>query len=315
MLYQKIKSYFLYIILSLFLISNVFLVGREFPFKEWVITLSLFFTVVICYFQKDSFNKVIYYFIYFNNDKVVKKISGGLSLLAWLFFISSLFFLNIGLVWLARWLILMFIIFVVISGVFTFYDLDRGNHIVFSKLKVLFISGSSLLYFITSAYAASYFMQMSNMDVNDSPLLEFGWKFAFFAIYFFMLLQPISYGIFLLVSNQLKGHQLMTIFGVIMLTSLLLFAVPHWAENFIVLVLDWATSSEWHTSAMCGSVNISDSTEHYFGFNTDKYTVYFSNRDGMWGFEEINCIKDDNNQDSLKRILVSQSKMPKWFKE
>lgn len=173
----------------------------------------------------------------------------------------------------------------------------------------------SLLYFITSAYATSYFMQMSNMDISDSPLLEFAWKIAFFAIYFFMLLQPISFGIFLFVSNQLKGHQLMTFFGVIMLTSFLLFAVPRWAENFIVVVLDWATSSEWHTSATCGNLSVSNSTERYFGFNTDKYTVYFSNRDGKWGFEEISCIKNDKNQDTLKRVLVSQSKMPKWFKE
>lgn len=228
---------------------------------------------------------------------------------------SSFFLLNIGLVWFARWFILAFIIFVVISGVFTFYDLERGNSVIFSKLKIVFVSGVSLLYFITSTYAVSYFMQMSNMDISDSPLLEFGWKIAFFAIYFFMFLQPVSYGIFLLVSNKLKGHQLMTIFGVIMLTSLLLFAVPRWAENFVVVVLDWATSSEWHTSMTCGSLNISDPAERYFGFNTDKYTVYFSNRDGKWGFEEINCIKDDKNQDSLKRVLVSQSKMPKWFKE
>lgn len=315
MLFEKIKKYFLYIMLSVFLITNTFLVKHEFLFKKTFILFFLFFTVIICFYQKDEFKKIIYYFVYFNNDKVVKKISGGLSLLAWLFFVSFLFLLNVGLVWLARWFILVFIIFVVISGVFTFYDLERGNHTVFSKLKVVFISGVSLLYFITSTYAASYFMQMSNMDISDSPLLEFGWKIAFFAIYFFMFLQPVSYGIFLLVSNKLKGHQLMTILGVIMVTSLLLFAVPRWAENFVVVVLDWATSSEWHTSMTCGSLNISEPTERYFGFNTDKYTVYFSNRDGKWGFEEINCIKDDKNQDSLKRVLVSQSKMPKWFKE
>ncbi|MRT57755.1 hypothetical protein GJV11_16690 [Enterobacteriaceae bacterium RIT693] len=315
MLFEKIKTYFLYIILSVFLITNIFLVKHEFIFKKTFILLFLFLTVVVCFYKKDEFRRIIYYFVYFNNDKLVKKISGGLSLLAWLFFLSSFFLLNIGLVWFARWFILAFIIFVVISGVFTFYDLERGNSVIFSKLKIVFVSGVSLLYFITSTYAASYFMQMSNMDISDSPLLEFGWKIAFFAIYFFMFLQPVSYGIFLLVSNKLKGHQLMTIFGVIMLTSLLLFSVPRWAENFVVVVLDWATSSEWHTSMTCGSLNISDPTERYFGFNTDKYTVYFSNRDGKWGFEEINCIKDDKNQDALKRVLVSQSKMPKWFKE
>ncbi|GLY60770.1 hypothetical protein Pcaca05_16270 [Pectobacterium carotovorum subsp. carotovorum] len=100
-----------------------------------------------------------------------------------------------------------------------------------------------------------------------------------------------------------------------MLTALLLSAIPRWTANFIVIVLDWATNSEWHTSATCGSLKISDSTERYFGFNTDKYTVYFSNRDGKWGFEELQCAKDDKNQDSFTRVLVEQSNMPQWFKE
>ncbi|OVZ94519.1 hypothetical protein CBW58_03080 [Yersinia frederiksenii] len=315
MFFEKIKTYSLYIITSVFLVSNTFLVGHEFIFKKIIIILLLFIVIITCFYKKDSFKKIIYYFVYFDNDKVVKKISGVISLLAWFLFVSSLFLLNIGFVFLARWLILAFIICVVVSGVLTFYDLERGGNIVLSKMRLAFVSGASVLYFITSAYAASYFLQMSNMDISDSPLLEFGWKFAFFAIYFFMILQPVSYGIFLSVSTKLKGHQLMTILGVLMLTSLLLFAIPRLAENFIVVVLDWTTNSEWHTSAMCGSLSISDSTERYFGFNADKYTVYFSNRDGKWGFEEINCIKSDKNLDSLKRVTVSQSNMPKWFKE
>ncbi|MBN3041754.1 hypothetical protein V6M93_12690 [Pectobacterium brasiliense] len=315
MIFHKIKKYSLYMVIFVFLIVNVFFIKYNFIFKGVFFVFFLIFVVLFCFLQKESFKKIIHYFIYFNNEKIDKKISGGMSLLAWLFFVLSLFLLNIGFVWLARWSILAFIIFVVISGVLTFYDLDREGHITFSKLRVVFFSGISSLYFITSAYAASYFIQMSNMDISDSPLLELGWKSAFFIIYFFMILQPISYGAFLLVSDKLKGHQLITFFGVLMLTALLLSAIPRWTANFIVIVLDWATSSEWHTSATCGSLKISDSTERYFGFNTDKYTVYFSNRDGKWGFEELQCAKDDKNQDSFTRVLVEQSNMPQWFKE
>ncbi|MBN3143892.1 hypothetical protein [Pectobacterium brasiliense] len=315
MIFDKIKKHSLYMVIFFFLITNIFLIKYNFIFKDILLGFFLIFVVLFCFLQKKSFKKIIHYFIYFNNEKVDKKISGGMSLLAWIFFVSSLFLLNVGFVWLARWFILVFIIFVVISGVLTFYDLEREGHITFSKIRIVFFSGISLLYFITSAYASSYFIQMSNMDISDSPLLELGWKLAFFAIYFFMILQPISYGAFLLLSDKLKGHQLITFFGVLMLTALLLAAIPRWTANFIVIVLDWATSSEWHTSAMCGSLKISESTERYFGFNKDKYTVYFSNRDGKWGFEELQCAKDDKNKDSFTRVLVEQSNMPQWFKE
>lgn len=315
MLFKKIKEFSLYIILSVFLVSNTLLVGYDFLFKKTIMLLFFIVALIACFYKAHSFKKIINYFTYIDGNKFTKRISGVISLTAWLFFVLSLFFLNIGFVWLARWFVLIFIICVVISGVLTFYDLEREGNVIFSKLRFVLFSGASALYFITSAYAASYFFQVSNMDISVSPLLEFGWKLAFFAIYFFMLLQPISYGFFLWAAEKLKGHQFITVLGVLMLTSLLLFAVPRWAANFIVVVLDWATSSEWHTSATCGSLNISIPTERYFGFNTDKYTVYFSNRDGKWGFEEINCIKDDKNQDSLKRVPVSESNMPKWFKE
>ncbi|MFP1747213.1 hypothetical protein ACLED8_12620 [Lonsdalea quercina] len=315
MLFKKTKDNFIYIVLSFFLIGNMFLINQAFYLKKLLIISFLVITVSACFFQKGKLEGIIRYFIYFNNDKIVKKISGIMSLLSLLFFILSLFSLNMGLIWFARWFILIFIINVAVSGILVFFDLERSGHIVFNKMKFVFGSAVSLLYLITSAYAASYFMQFSNMDVSDSPLLEFGWKLAFFTIYFFMILQPVSYFVFLSISNKLIGHQLITFFGILMVTSLLLFAVPRWAENFIVLVLDWATSSEWHNSAMCGSLRISDSTERYFGFNTDKYTVYFSNRDGKWGFEELQCAKDDKNQDSFTRVLVEQSNMPQWFKE
>ena len=314
MIFEKIKKHFLYIVVSVFLLFNLF-VGIDFPFKK-IISLSFLIIVILtCFYSPRSFNKIIRYFVYIGNDKITKKISGIASLTSWIFFVFSLFLINVGLVWFARWSILIFIICILISCVLIFFDLAREDSSVFIKLRFFFVSGLSVLYFITNAYSASYFMRMSNLDISDSPLLELVWKSAFFVLYLFMFLQPISYVIFLLLSNRFKGHRLITMLGVIFVASLLLAAIPRWAGNFMVVVLDWSISNEWRTSAMCGSMKISVPTEYYFGFNTDKYTVYFSNRDGNFGFEEINCIKDNKNQDASKRVLVSQSKIPKWFKE
>lgn len=315
MILERIKENFFYIILSTFLFSNTFLIGQYLPFKKIFSLMLLFVTITSAFFNKGKVKVIVRYFIYLNNDRAVKKISGGVSLFSWVLLVWSLFLLNMDFLWLARWFFLLFIITVIVSSAFVFYDLWYGNDVILTQFKPLFFSGIPILYFVTNAYAASYFLQFSNMDISNSPLLELGWKSAFFAICFFVILQPISYCFFLYVSNKFKDHKAMSSVGILLLSSFLSLAALHWADNFIVFSLDWATSNEWHNNAKCGSLNISNSTERYFGFNTDKYTVYFSNRDGKWGFEEINCIKDDKNQDALKRVLVSESNMPKWFKE
>lgn len=77
MLFEKIKTYFLYITLSLFLITNAFLVKHEFLFKETFVLLFLFLTVVICFYQKDEFKRIIYYFFYFKMKNLSRKFQEG----------------------------------------------------------------------------------------------------------------------------------------------------------------------------------------------------------------------------------------------
>lgn len=312
-IFKFFKDNIVYVILTSLLASNVILIGRDFYLKKFLCLTIMFVFVLILFLKKEKVRELIYFFIYLNNNMISKKISGFTALLSWVFFTISLFLLNIGLIVLARWFILLFIVCVIISSIFVFYDLDRSGNIVVNKLKYIFGGLLSLLYFVTSAYSASFFLKFSQMDIGSSPLLEFGWKLTFFAFFLFMLLQPLTYIIFLIISRKLIGHQVMVFFGAMMFTSLLLFAVPKWADNFIVLVLDWATSREWNTSAVCGTLDISRANERYFGFNEEKYTVYFSNRNGKWGFEELQCIKDEGNNDDTQTTSISSSRMPKWF--
>ncbi|KFF67134.1 hypothetical protein IW01_17415 [Pectobacterium brasiliense] len=98
MIFHKIKKYSLYMVIFVFLIVNVFFIKYNFIFKGVFFVFFLIFVVLFCFLQKESFKKIIHYFIYFNNEKIDKKISGGMSLLAWIFFVLSLFLLNIGFV-------------------------------------------------------------------------------------------------------------------------------------------------------------------------------------------------------------------------
>ncbi|UUE10407.1 hypothetical protein NMX13_02010 [Dickeya zeae] len=314
MIFDKINKYPLYIMIFIFLVGNVFFTAKDFPFKKSICVFFLILTLVSFVFFRKNVREVVDFHSRLEGGNY-EKISAIVSLLSWVVFSLSIFFINVGFIVIARWLMLPFAIFVIVSGALTFYALERDGNKVIIKVKSLFFAGVSLLYFITAAYAESYFLQASNMDLNTSPLLAFWWKLDFFIIYFFMVLQPISYIIFILISKELTTHRLMVFFGVLMLTAMLLNGAPRWANNSIVLFLDWTTSSEWRSFATCGHLNISDPRERYFGFNTEKYNVYFSNREGQWGFEEIKCTKDDEGQDSFTRVLVSQSDMPKWFKE
>lgn len=312
---DKLKNKLPHLALFSFLVINMFLANLPPLIKGGTTTLLFAATLIICFIKRDNSKEILHYFIYLNNDKMIKKASGIASLISWVFFFLFLFFANLSLTWISRLLLLGFVLLTISSGILLFYDLRRSEPETYNKIKFILGGFISLLYVITSAYAASYFLQSSNMDISDSPLLELGWKLAFFAIIFFMLSQPIAFTYFLYSSNKLVGHPLMNSLATLLTATFLMIVASKWAGNFSVLVFDWATKSEWHTSATCGTLKISNEKEKYFGFNTDKYTIYFSNRDGKWGFEEMKCTKDEKNQDSSIRVPISTSNMPKWFNE
>ncbi|ASN87337.1 Hypothetical protein SCC1_3945 [Pectobacterium versatile] len=90
--FYKIKKYSLHIVIFVFLIVNVFLLNINLFQKLFFLLFFLIFVVLFCFLQKESFKKIIHYFIYFNNDKIDKRISGGMSLLAWLFLCRLYFY-------------------------------------------------------------------------------------------------------------------------------------------------------------------------------------------------------------------------------
>lgn len=308
---ENFKKNILAIILILYLFISIYTLGREFYFKvELAIILSLV-VIISCIFMREQRNKIYYKFICFDDNKEKKKVSGFMSLLTCIGFLLFLFFLNIGNSTFAIVGLIVFFLLVIVSGILLFFDLGGSEYKLFKKSRLVLGLGFSFLYLLTSSYAASYFMQISNMDIGDSPLLELGLKITYFIFFALMLLQPLSYMFFLYISDKLKVPQVMIGIFIVLITTITLFLVPRWSTNVIVLVFDWATHSEWRTFASCEGEKISYPQERYYGFNTEKYTVYFSDRNGEWGFEELQCPKGD---DSVPiRITISKSNMPKWF--
>ncbi|MEX6315790.1 hypothetical protein AB6G19_21130 [Providencia manganoxydans] len=173
-----------------------------------------------------------------------------LTNLHWLFIVFI--FLNIGNSTLAIIGLIAFYLLVIVSGILLFFDLGGSEYKLFKKSRLVLGLGFSFLYLLTSSYAASYFMQISNMDIGDSPLLELGLKITYFIFFALMLLQPLSYMFFLYISDKLKIPQVIIGISIVLITTITLFLVPRWSTNVIVLVFDWATQSEWRTFVSCG---------------------------------------------------------------
>ena len=89
---------------------------------------------------------------------------------------------------------------------------------------------------------------------------------------------------------------------------------PRLPGPLAVYILDKAINFEWRTEAKCGDKVIQNDHERYFGVNTNEYTVYFSHRNGQWGFEDLKCIKNEKDEDTFQRLPISSHKMPVLFK-
>ncbi|MFL4934386.1 hypothetical protein ACJ6TZ_12005, partial [Escherichia coli] len=96
-------------------------------------------------------------------------------------------------------------------------------------------------------------------------------------------------------------------------TILVVFASKN-VENISYYVLKSTIDFEWRSQVKCGELNISRPDERYFGFNTDKYTVFYSNREGKWGFNELKCKKGSDRRDAYSIENVSEYNVPGWLK-
>ncbi|HDS5375616.1 TPA: hypothetical protein QHV54_004828, partial [Escherichia coli] len=112
-----------------------------------------------------------------------------------------------------------------------------------------------------------------------------------FMLLFFMLMQLIIYFAFLTLVTKLNVYRLFILAGAFIVSTILVAFASKNVEGISYYVLKSTIDFEWRNQIKCGQLNISRSNEKYFGFNTDKYTVFYSNREGKWGFDELKCKK------------------------
>lgn len=312
---DKVERFITYLVFILYMVANLTLLGKDFSFKKEIIISLAILLIIISFFLWDSVKTISRDFIYVDKQKAQKKPSGITTLISCFIFMLMIFFMNINQIECARWSLLGFVIAVLINSALLFYDLETNGYGIFNKARITFGIITSIIYFISSAFASSVFLNISNMDLAKTPMVEISLEVIFFAFFAFLFLQPLTYFFFLHLSNKLNIIQTIASLLLIGITSIALALAPIWLGNFMVLSLDFATNFEWKTSAYCGQRKISNPKERYFGFHADKYTVYYSDRNGKWGFEEIRCIKNQNGDDSFIKLSIDENPMPKWFND
>lgn len=93
-------------------------------------------------------------------------------------------------------------------------------------------------------------------------------------MFFLWLSQPICYGLFITYGDKAKGYRIFTLTGAFIMSVFLFLLVPKLFGDAAYYVLNRTINYEWRDEAKCGELKVKNKNEKYFGFNTDKYTVF-----------------------------------------
>ncbi|ECW9136461.1 hypothetical protein F4785_21370, partial [Salmonella enterica] len=139
-------------------------------------------------------------------------------------------------------------------------------------------------------------------------------KATAFLMFFLWLSQPICYGLFLRYGDKAKGYRIFTLTGAFIMSMFLFLLVPMLIGDVAYFVLKKTINHEWRNEAKCGELEVKIKNEKYFGFNTDKYTVFYSDKNDKWGFYEITCKKGSDRRDTYSVEPLPEYNIPSWLR-
>lgn len=205
------------------------------------------------------------------------------SLIAWFIFLFFVLSVNIFPVSVSVYVFSAFSVFVFLGGVFIILELEFKNNKKLMIIRSMTLAVIPIIYLFSSSFSSSLFLSLSNLNITLSPWVEYFWKGMAFLLIFFMLMQLIIYFAFLTLGTKLSVYRLFILAGAFIVSTILVVFASKNVENISYYVLKSTIDFEWRSQVKCGELNISRPDERYFGFNTDKYTVFYSNREGKWG--------------------------------
>ncbi len=315
---QGVKQYFctkaLDVILLIYLLLGFILLPYKYLWKD--IVLSLCFVGILLYalVEENRITEYMGYFVKFSNKNSLNSCAAWCSLIAWFIFLFFVLSINIFPVSVSVSVFSAFSVFVFLGGVFIILELEFKNNKKLMIIRSMTLAVIPIIYLFSSSFSSSLFLSSSNLNITLSPWVEYFWKGMAFLLIFFMLMQLIIYFAFLTLGTKLSVYRLFILAGAFIASTILVVFASKNVENISYYVLKSTIDFEWRSQVKCGELNISRPDERYFGFNTDKYTVFYSNREGKWGFNELKCKKGSDRRDAYSIENVSEYNVPGWLK-
>ncbi|EHJ8161920.1 hypothetical protein KB243_003944 [Escherichia coli] len=315
---QGVKQYFctkaLDVILLIYLLLGFILLPYKYLWKD--IILSLCFVGILLYalVEENRITEYMGYFVKFSNKNSLNSCAAWCSLIACFIFLFLVLSINIFSVSTSLYVFSVFSVFVFLGSIFVILELEFENNNKLILIRSMIIACMPIIYLFASSCASSLFLSLSNLNITLTPWVEYFWKGIAFMLLFFMLMQLIIYFAFLTLWAKLSVYRLFIFAGAFIVSTILVVFASKNVEGISYYVLKSTIDFEWRNQIKCGQLNISRSNEKYFGFNTDKYTVFYSNREGKWGFDELKCKKGSDRRDAYSIENVSEYNVPGWLK-
>lgn len=267
----------------------IYLIPYKFPLKSYLVAFLFISILIFACTQEFRLREYINFFVRTCNDHLLTRFAGILSLTAWSIFLLLLLSANVFVNTITYWLAIFFSLLILISSILTVLDIARNNTAKTLKIIGLAVTVFSGVFTFTSSYSASIFWQISNLELSSSPWLEYCWKATAYLMFFLWLSQPICYGLFIIYGDKAKGYRIFTLTGAFIMSVFLFLLVPKLFGDAAYYVLNRTINYEWRDEAKCGELKVKNKNEKYFGFNTDKYTVFYTDKNDKWGFYEGRC--------------------------
>lgn len=281
---QGVKQYFctkaLDVILLIYLFLGFILLPYKYLWKD--IILSLCFVGILLYalVEENRITEYMGYFVKFSNKNRLNSCAAWCALIACFIFLFLVLSINIFSVSASLYVFSAFSVFVFLGSIFVILELEFENNNKLILIRSMIIACIPIIYLFASSCASSLFLSLSNLNITLTPWVEYFWKGMAFMLLFFMLMQLVIYFAFLTLWAKLSVYRLFILAGAFIVSTILVAFASKNVEGISYYVLKSTIDFEWRNQVKCGELNISRPDERYFGFNTDKYTVFYSNREG-----------------------------------
>ncbi|MCO9924972.1 hypothetical protein KU400_16815, partial [Salmonella enterica subsp. enterica serovar Mbandaka] len=130
----------------------IYLIPYKFPLKSYLVAFLFVSILIFSCTQENRIREYISFFVRTDNDHLLTRFAGILSLTAWSIFLLLLLSANVFVNTITYWLAILFSASILISSILTILDFARNNTAKTFKVIGLAVTAFSGVFVFTSSY-------------------------------------------------------------------------------------------------------------------------------------------------------------------